>query len=189
VLFGFRGIRMFQVILSLAAMLSGVGAVVLLKLFADERMWWALALGGFLALVFGWLFQTTLKAPTSLLAIDFDKGLTRVRFAGFVDRVIANRDIAGVRVVRRSILGGIGVRTNFAGEVALISTWGEVAEITLRNPMRVWLIPRLIPLKATRLTLSIRNPQKLAERFGPPGEAQPRPATAARAAGPKRKRR
>jgi hypothetical protein len=180
---------MFQVILSFAAVLTGVGAVIFLKLFVDERAWWTLLLTGSLTLIFFWLFQTTLKAPTSLVAIDFDKGRTRIRFAGFIDRVIDNQDIAGVRVKHRNIFGGIGVRTNFAGDVALLSAWGDVAEITLRNPIRIWLIPRLIPLKASRLTLSIRHPQLLADRFGEPSAATVRPASTARPLAAKRRGR
>ncbi|MGE5595145.1 MAG: hypothetical protein ACM3S1_03810, partial [Hyphomicrobiales bacterium] len=83
-----------------------------------------------------------------------------------------------VRVKHRNILGGLGLRTNFAGEVALVSAWGDVAELSLRDPIRVWLVPRLIPLRAERLTLSIRNPQKLAERFGAPTPQSSRPARA-----------
>jgi hypothetical protein len=188
-LFGFRGIRMFQVILSFAALLTGVGAVVTLKLFVDDRAWWTLLISGTLTLVFFWLFQTTLKAPTSLVAVDFDKGRTRIRFAGFIDRIIDNRDVAEVRIRRRTILGGIGVRTNFAGDVALVSAWGDVAEITLRNPIRVWLIPRLIPLKASRLTLSIRNPQKLVEGFSGAAATAPRQASPARPVATKRRSR
>jgi hypothetical protein len=59
------------------------------------------------------------------------------------------------------------VRTGFGGDVALVAAWGTAAELTLKRPIRVWLIPRLIPVKATRVVVSVRNPQKLVERFGP----------------------
>ena len=187
-LFGFRGIRAFQVILSIAALLSGIGAVISLKIFADDRTWVFLPLAMLLGLVFLWLFSTTLRAPTSLLAVDLgEKRRTRIRFAGFVDTVIDNRDILGVRLRHTNVLYGVGVRTNFGGDVALLSTWGDAAELTLRNPIRIWLIPRLIPLRARRLTLSIRNPEKLVAQFAQaPGaqaaSAQPvtRPAGARR---------
>jgi hypothetical protein len=166
-LFAFRGMRFFQVVLVLIALITGVSATFALKLYVD---------GGPVVLVFGALllgivflgaFGAALRAPTSFVAITDER--MRTRFAGFVDTVIATTDVAGARLVHRNILGGIGVRTNFGGDVALVSTWGDAVELTLRKPMRVWLIPRLIPVKAERLTLSVRNPQKLVERFGAPG--------------------
>ena len=171
-LFGFKAIRFFQVILSFGALLCGVGSVVSLKVFADDKTWYTLPIGMLLALVFFWLFATTLRAPTSFVAVDLnEKRRTRIRFAGFVDTVIDNRDILGVRLKHRTILGGVGVRTNFSGDVALLSSWGDVAELTLRNPIRIWLIPKLIPLRASRLTLSVRSPQRLVDQFGEPSTA------------------
>lgn len=179
-LFAFRGIRAFQVILSVAALGCGVGAVLLVKTFADGGSVAWLLLAAFLGVVFLWAFATTLRAPTSFVAVDLNKQLTRIRFAGFVDTVIDNRDIEGVRVRHRSLFGGLGVRTNFSGDVALVSAWGDVAELTLARPVRVWLVPRLIPLHARRLTLSIRHPQKLVERFGAPPPRASRPSAPAR---------
>ncbi|MBI2765224.1 MAG: hypothetical protein HYX53_04840 [Chloroflexi bacterium] len=182
-LFAFRGIRMFQVVLAVVTLAAGVGGTFAAKGYADNRtlplLFVAIILGG----IFLWCFTTTLRAPTSYVAVAPER--TRFRFAGFLDTVVDNRDIEGVRIVHRNILGGMGVRTNFAGDVALVSTWGDVAEVTLRRPLRVWLIPRLIPVRATRLQLSIRNPQKLVERFGEPKPQRPQPA----APHPKMKRR
>ncbi len=162
-LFAFRGIRMFQALLSIVALAAGVGAVVLLKAVADDKGLVLLLPAVVAGLAFLWAFGATLRAPTSFVAVADER--TRIRFAGFVDTVVANKDIADVRVVHRNILGGIGVRTNFRGDVSLVSTWGDVAEISLRKPIRVWLIPRLVPIKATRLQVSVRSPQRLAERF------------------------
>jgi hypothetical protein len=171
-LFGFRGIRGLQVILSVVAVAMGVGAVVFLKIFSDERTWYALVLAVIFGAVFLWAFATTLRAPTSFVAVAEER--TRIRFAGFVDTVVPNSDILGARLVRHRLVSGIGVRTNFAGDVALVSAWGDVAELTLRRPLRVWLIPRLLPVRATRLRVSVRNPAKLVERFGaPPAAASP----------------
>ena len=179
-LFGFRGIRAFQVILSIAALLCGVGAVISLKVFADDRTWIFLPAAMVLGLLFLWLFSTTLRAPTSLLAVDLgEKRLTRIRFAGFVDTVIDNRDILGVRLRHTNILNGVGIRTNFGGDVGLFSAWGPAAELTLRNPIRIWLVPRLIPVRARRLTLSIRNPEKLVAQFA---QVSSSPATSSPAA-------
>jgi len=183
-LFAFRGVRMFQVLLALIALACGVGATLALKGVADGQGILLILPAIILGMVFLWAFSATLRAPTSFVAVTPER--TRIRFAGLIDTVISNKDVAGARLVRRNILGGIGVRTNFSGDVALVTTWGEVAELTLRNPVRVWLVPRIIPLRATRLTLSLRNPQKLVDRFGAPSAPSP---TALAGVGGKRKQR
>lgn len=181
-LFAFRGAQFFQVVLALAALASGVGATLVIKAVADgSAPKIAVVLALFLGLVFLWVFGAALKAPTSLVAITDER--TRVRFANFVDTVILTEDIAGARLVKRNIFGGMGVRTNFSGDVALVMTWGWCAELTLRRPMRVWLVPKLIPLRATRLTLSVRNPARLVERFGAPAPTQPVPVRKSRQRG------
>jgi hypothetical protein len=174
VLFSFRGIRLLQVILSVVALVSGVAAVILLKAVADGEGLLLLVPAILAGLLFLWAFATTMRAPTSFVAVAEER--TRIRFAGFVDTVVANTDIVGVRIVRRNILGGIGVRTNFRGDVALVSSWGEVAEITLRRPVRIWILPRILPARASRLQVSVRNPSRLVEHFAR-GPARTSPAT------------
>ena len=172
-LFAFRGVQMFQLLLAIAALASGVGATFLVRAVTQGSGAWLLLPALFLGLVFLWLFGATLKAPTSLVAITDDR--TRIRFANFVDTVIETKDVAGAKLVNRNILGGIGVRTNFSGNVALVTTWGPCVQLTLKQPLRVWLIPRIVPISARVLTLSVRHPAKLVERFGPPPTApQPR---------------
>lgn len=172
-LFAFRGVQMFQVMLAIAALATGVGATLLIKRFTDGGSPLLVLLAVVLGLLFLWMFGAALKAPTSMIAITEER--TRIRYANFVDTVISNDTIVGARLVRRNILGGIGVRTNFSGDVALVTSWGWVAELTLSRPMRVWLVPKLIPLKATRLTVSVRNPAKLVERFDSLTPTQPGP--------------
>ena len=164
-LFAFRGVQMFQVLLAVAALATGIGATLLVRAYAEGASPLLVMAAVFLGLLFLWMFGAALKAPTSLVAITEER--SRIRFANFVDTVISNDDVAGARLVHRNILGGIGVRTNFSGDVALVSTWGPCCELTLKRPMRVWLVPRLVPLRASRLTLSVRNPARLVERFGP----------------------
>ena len=164
-LFAFRGVQMFQVILAIAALATGVGATLLVKAYSDGGSVLLVGAAALLGLVFLWMFGAALKAPTSLIAITEER--SRIRFANFVDTVISNDDVAGARLVKRNILGGVGVRTNFGGDVALVTTWGPAVELTLKRPVRIWLVPKLIPLRASRLTLSVRNPAKMVERFGP----------------------
>ena len=176
-LFVFRSIRFFQVLLSLVSLATGIGAVLCILLVSDGAL-----LGIIPALILGlaflWSFAATLRAPTSFVAIAEER--TRIRFAGFVDTVVANKDIKSAKRVKWPIWGGIGIRTNFRGHVALSSMWGEAVEIELRNPIRVYVVPKLWKVKATRLTVTLRNSHKVAEHFGGQrGSASP-PATPAR---------
>lgn len=176
-LFGFRGIRGLQLIVSIAAGAIAIAGVVVLKAYVDDGPKWLVLLAAFFAMIFIWLFGVALRLPTSFVAISQDR--MRIRFAGFVDTVIDTRDVTGARLRDWPIWGGLGVRTGFRGDVALVAAWGPVVEVTLKQPVRVWLIPRLWRVRASRLALSVRNPAKLAERFA----AAPVPAT------PKKKRR
>lgn len=183
-LFGFRGIRAFQLILALGALASGVGMALTLKAFADGSGALLIVPGVLLGLVFLWLFAAALRAPTSFVAVAEDR--TRIRFAGFIDTVVLNSDIAGVTLVNRNILYGLGVRLTFPG-IALMSAWGEIAEIHFHRPVRVWLVPRLIPLRTRRLGVSVRNPAKLVDRLGRPKVVSPgtRPARRMKNRGPR----
>ena len=178
-LFAFREMRLFQALLALVALASGVGTAFAAKAYSDSSnpLWIALAI--LLGLVFVWMFSATLRAPTSFVAIGDDA--TRIRFGGFVDTRMPNSNVLGAEMCRHWLPAGIGVRTNFRGDVALVSTTGEAARLVLRQPVRIWVIPRLLPVRARRLTLSVRNPQKLVERFGAPAPAPVKP-------GAKRKR-
>ncbi len=164
-LFGFRGIRALQLIVAIAAGAVAIGGVVMVKAYTDDGPDWLLLLAAAFAMIFIWLFGVALRLPTSFVAISQDR--MRIRFAGFVDTVIDTKDVTGARLRDWPLWGGLGVRTGFRGDVALVAAWGPVAEVTLKEPIRVWLIPRLWRVRATRIALSVRNPAKLAERFGP----------------------
>ena len=185
-LFVFRGMRMFQALLAAITLATGIGTVFSLKAASDSSAWPLLVVPLALGLVFIWAFGATLRAPTSYVAIS-DTG-TRIRFAGFVDTVVANGNITGARLMRWPLLGGLGVRMAFRGDVALASAWGEAVELAFREPVRIWLIPRILPVRARRLALTVRNPEKMVERFGPPeGVASPptRGASKMRRRGPR----
>ncbi len=186
-LFAFRGVRFFQVLLAFIALATGIGAVLSLKVFTDDKVLPMLFVAGFLAIVFLWSFTTAIRVPTSFIAIAPER--TRIRFPGFVDTVILNTDIIDATLVRQSLFAGIGVRTDFRGHVVLATTLGKTAELRLRKPIRIWLIPKLIPLRAERLGLTVRNPEKLVARFASTGTTPARPASTAPRAASKMKRR
>lgn len=164
-LFGFRGIRGLQLLVAIVAGALAIAGVVVLKAYADGGPVWLVLLAAWFVVLFIWLFGMALRLPTSFVAISQDR--MRIRFAGFVDTIIDTRDVSGARLRDWEIWRGVGVRTAFGGDVALVATWGPVAEVTLKQPIRVWLIPRLWRIRATKVVLGVRNPAKLAERFGP----------------------
>jgi hypothetical protein len=189
VLFGFRGIRAFQALLAMIALAMGAGCAIALKVFSDEGAIVALIVAVVFGIVFLWSFAAALRAPTSFVAVADER--TRIRFAGFLDTVVANEDIVSVRLARHSLWGGIGIRTDFRGTVALATAFGTVAELEFREPLRVWAIPRIWRLRARRLRVSVRNPEKLVQRFAKPdsGGVKPGDEPRAQAAGRRRVRR
>ena len=168
-LFGFRGVRFLQVILAIGATVMGVGAAIVLKAFSDKGDWYLLPIAVVMGLVFIWMFGLTMRLPTSFVAVSPER--TRIRFGGFVDTVVDNGDILGARLAHHPFIGGLGVRTAFNGTVTLTAASGMVAELVLRKPVRIWLIPRLWPCHADHLRVGVRNPEKLVERFGEPRQS------------------
>lgn len=168
-LFGFRGVRFLQVFLAIAALGIGAGAVVQIATALGEGVPWLLIPGAVTALAFLLLFSMALRLPTSLVAISPDR--MRVRFPGFVDYVMPVSNVTGATLTNHGWWQGIGVRTNFGGWVALATAWGESVDLTLKEPLRVWVIPRVLPVRATTLRLTVRNPARMVERFGSPGKA------------------
>ena len=181
-LFGFRGIRLLQVIVAIAAAALAIGGVIILKAYTDGGSATLLLLAALFGILFLWLFAIALRLPTSFVAISPDR--MRIRFGGFVDTILETDDVLGAQLVNWRWWHGLGVRTGFGGDVALVAAWGPAAEVTLKKPIRVWVIPRIWRIKASRVVMSVRNPHKMVERFGPV-TAQP----AGRGSPTKRKRR
>lgn len=164
-LFGFRGIRGLQIIVVVAAGAMAIAGTLMLRSYLDSQNVLEMLLAILFAVIFIWLFGMAIRLPTSFVAVSPDR--MRIRFGGFVDTIMETKDVAGAQLVVWKWWRGIGVRTFFSGDVALVAAWGPAVEVTLRRPIRVWLIPKLLPVKATRVVLSVRNPHKMVERFGP----------------------
>ncbi len=165
-LFGFRGIRFLQAVVAIAAGAMAISGVIVLRTYLEEDQPLMLLLAIMFGILFLWLFGMALRLPTSFIAISQDR--MRIRFGGFVDTIVETDEVLGAQLVPWSWWKGLGVRTAFGGDVALVAAWGYSAEITLKRPIRVWLLPRLWRVSATRVVVSVRNPHKLVERFGPP---------------------
>jgi hypothetical protein len=168
---------MLQVIIVLAAGAMAIAGVLVLKSYVDDDQPAMLLLAVLFSILFIWLFGMALRLPTSFVAISQDR--IRIRFGGFADQTFETTEVAGAKLVNWPLWKGLGARTALSGDVALVAAWGPAVEVTLKRPLRVWLIPRLWRTSATRVTLSVRNPQKMVERFGPvpsaTGKAQAKP--------------
>lgn len=164
-LFGFRGIRALQVVLAIAAGSLAIGGVFILKSYIDGEGVFLLVLAVVFGLLFLWMFAMAVRLPTSFVAISPER--MRIRFGGFVDEIVETKDVAGAQLVDWRWWRGLGVRTGGGSAVAFVAAWGPAAEVTLKRPIRVWVIPRIWRKKATTVVLSVRNPQKMVERFGP----------------------
>jgi hypothetical protein len=71
-------------------------------------------------------------------------------------------DIESVETVQHSLLYGIGIRTNLAGHVALATAWGPAIQLTLRQPVRTGILPRIWSTHAGQLRLTVERPEDLA---------------------------
>ena len=110
-LFAFRGVRLLQALVAVAAGAVAIGGVLLLRSALDDGGPLLLAPAAFLALLFLWLFGIALRLPTSFVAVSPER--MRIRFGGFVDTIVETRDVAGARNVEWPWWKGLGVRTAF----------------------------------------------------------------------------
>lgn len=86
--------------------------------------------------------------------VDLGEKSLRVKLGVLFDETIALQDISRVRETKWNILGGLGVRTNMRDMVAVVTTSGPVAELSLWRPIRLPVIPQIYYVRAQRLLLS-----------------------------------
>lgn len=161
--FRFRGVRMFQAILAFIVVVTTGGAAALLSFVAGGD-WRALPVAVVLLLVASWALVTAVRLPGACLRVS--AGQTGVRFPGAVDATLDNEAIAAVRVTEwHAFPGGLGVRTDLRGMVALVCAGGAVVEFVLRQPLRIWLIPGVWRARARRLILSVETPDEVVAAY------------------------
>jgi hypothetical protein len=86
--------------------------------------------------------------------VELDDKNLRVKLGVLFDETIALHDISRVRETKWNILGGLGIRTNMRDMVAVVTTSGPVAELSLWRPIRLPVIPQIYYVRAQRLLLS-----------------------------------
>src|SRR5688572_19388696 len=121
-LFGFRGIRGLQIIVVIAAGAMAIAGTLMLRSYLDSQNVLEMLLTILFAVIFIWLFGMAIRLPTSFVAVSPDR--MRIRFGGFVDTIMETKDVAGAGLVEWKWWRGIGVRTFFSGDIALVAAWG-----------------------------------------------------------------
>jgi hypothetical protein len=76
------------------------------------------------------------------------------------DETISLNEVSRVRETQWSILGGLGIRSNLRDWVAVVTTTGPVAEISLWRPIRLPAIPYVYSVRAQKVLVS---PERLDE--------------------------
>jgi hypothetical protein len=89
--------------------------------------------------------------------VEIENDDLRVKLGALFDETIPLSEIARVREARWSLLGGLGVRTNMRDLVAVVTSTGAVAELSLWRPHRLPVIPRIYHVRAQRLVVSPEN--------------------------------
>ncbi len=162
--FSFRGIRAFQVLVAVSCVPLIGGAVLMLETWRRGEGWWLAFPALLMALVGLFLFSVALRLPASFVGLDAYRRTLRIRLSPFLDATIPFEQISSATVVHRSWRWGLGVRTNFR-EIALLTAWGDCTRFSLAEPIGVWAIPGLWRLRSSALTVSVRDPYLLAAQF------------------------
>jgi hypothetical protein len=162
--FRFRGVRLFQWILVLIAVACAGGAASIAAAVAADGAWPLLPVAAFMVAVGAFALVTAGRLPSSSLRVSATT--TAVRFPGFVDAAFDNATIDRVKLTKwRAFPGGLGVRTDLRGMVALVYAGGPAVELVLREPLRVWLIPGIWRARARRLILTVETPDEVVAAY------------------------
>lgn len=156
----FRWARGVGMALLVAAVCMSFGILGMLwGVLQDSESWWLLIFGAlplFAAAAFVAAFARYLQ--TACVAID--PGGVRVSYRPSFDGTIPFASIECVELVTHHVIYGIGIRTNLAGHVAFASAWGPAAELTLRSPIRVGILPYIWSTRAEQLRLTVERPEE-----------------------------
>lgn len=167
--FLFRGVRPMQVVLAVSAVAGAVGvAGMALAAVADDG--WPLLVPALLLFVaIAYLVMMVLRLPAACVVVT-ERELY-VRFPGAVDASTPRSNVVAAGLANHRWWHGLGIRTDLAGTVMLATATGACAQLELAEPLRVWVIPRILPIRAKRLRLSVRDPERLIAHFAPSAPA------------------
>jgi hypothetical protein len=92
--------------------------------------------------------------------VDLQDDTLRIKLGVLFDETISLNEVSRVRETQWSILGGLGIRSNLRNWVAVVTTTGPVAEISLWRPIRLPVIPHVYHVRAQKVLVS---PERLEE--------------------------
>ncbi|MFQ5381627.1 MAG: hypothetical protein ACE5EF_08390 [Dehalococcoidia bacterium] len=161
--FEFRGVWVIRLAFIAGAISGGVGCLSLFAGSAAAGTPWLLVPAIPLAAITVWLTSLAVRSGRSGVVVR--EMATDIEFAGIVSLTILHEDLVDVGLARHPWWGGLGARIMPGGIVVLSAATGEVAELTLTERRRIWLVPFLFFARTSRLRLGVRNPQALVDRL------------------------
>lgn len=167
--FLFRGVRPMQALLLGSTVLIAAGAAGMVWAALSEGAWFLLATALLLAVTIAYLVMMLVRLPRAC-AILSDRELY-VRFPGAVDAAMPRSNVRSATLARHRWWQGLGIRSDLAGTVMLATATGSSAQFELEEPLRVWVIPRILPIRARHLRLTVRDPGRLVAHFAPSAPA------------------
>ena len=167
--FRFRGVRPMQALLVGSAVLLAIGVVGMVWAALTEAAWPMLAPALLLVVTTIYLVMMLVRLPGACTVVSERE--VYVRFPGAVDATMPRSNVVVAGLANHRWWQGLGIRTDLAGTVMLATATGACAQFELAEPLRVWVIPRILPIRAKRLRLSVRDPERLVAHFAPSARA------------------
>lgn len=163
--FLFRGVRPMQALLAGSTILLAAGAVGMVWAAVTEDAWLMLAPALLLVVTVAYLLRMLARLPGACAVVS-ERELY-VRFPAAVDAAMPRTNVLSATIAGHRWWQGLGIRSDLAGTVMLATATGNCAQFELDEPLRVWVIPRILPIRARRLRLSVRDPERLVALFVP----------------------
>lgn len=148
--------RILQYLLYLVSVASVVIAVVASVAEAREGWRWSALPGTLIGFAAGGLLAWLARQVGDSFA-EVGNGVLRVRMGRLFDQTVPLSQIREVREANHPLWGGLGIRTDFVGTVAVVTTAGKVAEVEFRGPQRLPVIPGVLKINAKRLRVSVAD--------------------------------
>lgn len=163
--FVFRGVRPMQLLLVVSSVAMAVGAAGMAVAAVTEEALPLLVPAAVLLATIAYLVMMVLRLPAACVVVA-DREVY-VRFPGAVDTVMPRSNVVSAGLAKHRWWQGLGIRTDFAGTVMLATVTGNLPQFELAEPLRVWVIPRILPIRARCLRVSVRDPERLVAHFAP----------------------
>ncbi len=161
--FPFRGVRPMQALLVGSTVLIAAGAAGMVWAALTEGAWFLLATALLLVVTIAYLVMMTVRLPAACAVVG-ERELY-VRFPGAVDAAMPRSNVRSATIAQHRWWQGLGIRSDLATTVMLATATGACAQFELEQPLRVWVIPRILRIRARRLRLSVRDPGRLVAHF------------------------